>query len=61
MNDNELKVIWKQASIASSGYYPSISMEGRSKTTIAGVPAEIRTEHVSNKSTGLLLAILLRA
>jgi hypothetical protein len=52
--NNELEKIWKEAVVVYSGYYPSVCLEGLRTTTRessgrrAGVPAEVKTEHLPN-------------
>jgi hypothetical protein len=51
--DDELKIIWKAAGMAWSRYCPGIFLETLSKYHLkparkAGVPAEIRTEYLTN-------------
>jgi hypothetical protein len=55
IHECELERIWKEAIMAKSKYSPCISLEGLKKTTktsttIAGAPAEIRTELFSRSS-----------
>jgi hypothetical protein len=52
MNE-EVERIWKEAPAAFSKYHPGSCLAGLRKITetilrIAGVPVEIRTEHLSN-------------
>jgi hypothetical protein len=55
IHECELERIWKEVVMAKSKHSPCISLEGLKKTTknsttIAGAPAEIRTELFSRSS-----------
>jgi hypothetical protein len=54
MNDDELERIWKEAVLAYWKHCPGICLEGERRLTknltIVGILAEIRTEHVPNRS-----------
>jgi hypothetical protein len=54
-DDDDLKMIWKESVVAYSRYYPVICLEdvtntSKSSLRISDVPAEIRNEHLQNKS-----------
>lgn len=51
--EDELESIWKEAAVSSSGYYPSIFLDGLRKVMetldkIFGAPAGIRTYQFPN-------------
>jgi hypothetical protein len=54
--------MWKEAAVAYFKIYPSTCLEGLRETsktsiTIIGVPAEIRTRHIQNKSQNCFVAV----